>query len=130
MEPCTMPTLGSAPAQSQCGCARTGQPVATEARDLSFLREPLVSAAAPERLSLAVPLVTVAFAAFVFARQRRPSTIVRLHLAGPAVTAPRGRFRLPRLALSPAERRVLDGLARTLRMGRPVSRPDTVAVVR
>ena len=110
MEPCTMPSLGGKAVSSQCGCA-FGSDVAT----------------APQEVSLMVPLIAVAFAAVVFARQRRPSTIVQLHLARPSVRFERAPWRLPRLVLSERERRAfarLDGFAAALR-GR--TRPPAVA---
>ena len=74
-----------------------------------------------------VPLIAVAFAAAVFARQRRPSTIVQLHLARPSVRFERAPWRLPRLVLSEKERRAfarMGGFAAALR-GR--MRPPAVA---
>ena len=102
MEPCTMPSLGGkAVPSSQCGCAFGSD-----------------SATAPQEVSLMVPLIAVAFAAVVFARQRRPSTIVQLYLARPSVRFERAPWRLPRLVLSEKERRVfarLGGVAAMLR---------------
>ena len=57
-----------------------------------------------------VPLIAVAFAAVVFARQRRPSTIVQLYLARPSVRFERAPWRLPRLVLSESERRAFARL--------------------
>ena len=125
MEPCTMPSLGGkAVASSECGCAPTSVPVEVPVREHAFES---ALAPAPQEVSLMVPLIAVAFAAFVFARQRRPSTIVQLHLARPSVRFEGAPWRLPRLVLSERERRALarlGGLAAALR-GR--MRPPAVA---
>ena len=110
MEPCTMPSLGGKAVSSQCGCA-FGSDVAT----------------APQEVSLMVPLIAVAFAAVIFARQRRPSTIVQLHLARPSVRFDRAPWRLPRLVLSEKERRALARLGSFAKALRVRTRPPTVA---
>ena len=111
-----MPSLGGkAVPSSQCGCARTTVPVEVPYRSHAF---ETALAPAPREVSLMVPLLAVAFAAFVFARQRSPSTIVQLHLARPSVWSDRARWRLPRLVLSETERRAfahLRGFAAALR---------------
>src|SRR5262249_43452998 len=58
---------------------------------------------APDSIPVAVPLLAAAFAAFVFAKQRRPSILVRLHLARPEDPAARRGFVVPRLVLSPRQ---------------------------
>ena len=74
-----------------------------------------------------VPLIAVAFAAAVFARQRRPSTIVQLHLARPRVRFERAPWRLPRLVLSEKERRALARLGDFAAALRGRMRPPAVA---
>ena len=126
MEPCTMPSLGGkAVPSSQCGCARTTVPVEMPYREHAF---ETTFAPAPQGVPLMAPVIALAFAAVVFARQRRPSTIVQLHLARPSVRFERAPWRLPRLVLSEKERRALarlGGFAAALR-GR--MRPPAVAV--
>ena len=112
MEPCTMPSLGGKPV-SQCGCEQTSVPLEVPAGEHSY--ESVAFAPAPEGVPLMVPLLAFAFAAFVFARQRRPSTIVQLYLARPRVRPERVALRLPRLVLAPAERRAIERLVSVVR---------------
>jgi hypothetical protein len=74
-----------------------------------------------------VPLIAVAFAAVVFARQRRPSTIVQLHLSRPKVRFERAPWQLPRLVLSEKERRALARLGDFAVALRVRMRPPAVA---
>ena len=108
MEPCTMPSFGGK-AASQCGCAQTTVPVeVVPVREPSY--ESVAFAPAPEGVPLVVALIAFAFATFVFARQRRPSTFVQLYLARTRVRPERQPLRLPRLVLAPAERRAIERL--------------------
>ena len=125
MEPCTMPSLGGkAVPSSQCGCARATVPVEMPYREHAF---ETTFAPAPQGIPLMVPLLALACAAVVFARQRRPSTIVQLHLARPGVRFERAPWGLPRLVLSEKERRALARLGDFATMLRGRIRPPAVA---
>ena len=124
MEPCTMPSLGGkAVPSSQCGCAQTSVPVEVPSREHAFE----TYAPAPQGVPLMAPVIALAFAAVVFARQRRPSPIVQLHLARPRVRFERAPWRLPRLVLSERERRALARLGGFAAMLRGRLRPPVVA---
>ena len=126
MEPCTMPSLGGrAVPSSQCGCARATVPVEMPYREHAF---ETTIAPAPQEVSPMVPLLALAFAAAVFARQRRPSAIVQLHLARPSVRFERAPWRFPRLVLSEKERRAFARLGCVAAALRVRMRPPAVAM--
>jgi len=111
MDPCAAPSYSTKPASSPgCGCNRATEavpatlPLTVPETRPAHLREAAVFSPAPDGVPLAVPLLAAAFAAFIFASQRRPSRILRLHLARPEDPPARRRFGRPRLVLSARER--------------------------
>src|SRR5262249_26393688 len=75
-----------------------------------YVRNLAMDSPVPDGVSVAVPLFAAALAVFVFARQRGPSRIVRLHLARPDEVRTRRRLAWPRLVPTPREKAALSAL--------------------